>query len=407
VGLPILVVLLGAGVAFILVITGEEAGMDQPGERVASVETVTATLGTTEVTVHATGSVLPARAVRLEPQVSGRVVWVSPALRPGGRFREGEVLARIDDRDYRVAVEQQEAALQRAQVALQMEEGRKEIAEREWALLKPERTSERGRQLALREPQLKEAQAQLEAARAALSQALLNVERTVLRAPFHLAVNSENVDVGQVVRPGVPVAEVVGDQVFWIQVPVPMDDLPWLEIPGSQAVVSQELARDRRVLREGRAIDLLPSLEPGGMMAQILVSVEDPLGAEAKDGGSRGASSSVPLLLGTLAHVSLQGIPAMDVYAVPRVVLRRDDSVWLVSDSSTLVMKAVEVVHRGPDTLLIRGDLGEEPRFVTSMIDTPVEGMKLEIPGNGGGVGEQADPEPREARKGRGEGEGP
>lgn len=377
--LPVLVVVLGGAVALALFLTRDEAEMAGGEARVTPVETVRVSRGDRTVTVHTTGSVRPARRVGLEPQVSGRVDWVSPRLRPGGRFREGEVMARIDDRDYRVAVAQQEAAVLRGEVALQVEQGRKTVAEREWALLDSIPASDQGRKLALREPQLAEARATLEAARAALEQARLNVERTVIRAPFDLAVESENVDVGQVVRPGVPMAGVVGTRVFWIHVPVPVDELPWLEIPGSEATVTQNLARESTGRRAGRAVDLLPSVEQGGMMARVLVAVEDPLTGETGQGKVSVDRRPVPLLVGSVVQVSLQGVVADSVYAVPRAVLRRDDTAWLVSDSSTLQVVEVEVVHRGPDSLLLRGDLGESPRFVTSMIATPLEGMALAL----------------------------
>lgn len=379
VGLPILLVALGGIVALVLILTREEAEMAESEARVIPVETYRATRGDQIVTIHATGRVRASRNVRLEPEVSGRITWVSPRLRPGGRFREGEMLARIDERDYSVAVERQQAAVHRAEVALRTEEGRKEIAEREWALLENVQTSDRGRSLALREPQLEEAEAQLKAARAALGQARLNVERTTIRAPFDLAINSESVDVGQVVRPGTPMADVLGARVFWIEVPVAIGDLPWLEIPGGRATVVHDLARGRRVEREGRIIDLVPSVEAGGMMARVLVAVDDPLDGATGDGAGGVDSEAVPLLMGAVVEVTLYGEEARSVYAVPRAALRREGTVWLASDSSTLRLEEVQVVHRGPETLFLEGPLGEEPRFVISMISTPVEGMAVMV----------------------------
>lgn len=370
--LPILVVLAGAGAALALVAVKEETEVAEPTRRSHPVEAVEVSRESREVTVHATGRVEAARSVPLEAQVSGEVVWLSEKLRPGGRFRRGDTLLRIDDRDYRVAVRQQEAAVQRAEVRVQQEAGRKEIAEREWRLFDSIETSRQGRSLALREPQMKEARAQLEAARATLGQARLNVERTTIPAPFDLAVRDENVDLGQIVRPGAPVATVVGVHRFWITVSLPVSELPWLEVPGSDALVTLDLSRGETLVRRGRASDVLPAVQAGGMMAQVLVAVEDPLGESLED-------ESVPLLLGTVADVELRGSEADSVYSIPRAALRRDDTLWLVSDSATLQVVPVDVIHRGPDSLLVRGDLRRRERVVTSMIARPVEGMALEI----------------------------
>jgi RND family efflux transporter MFP subunit len=376
--LPLVVLAAGTGTTLLLIAMREEVEMGEPEARAYPVEVVEVERRDRDVIVHATGRVQASRSVRLEPQVGGRVQWISPGLRPGGRFREGEVLLRIDRRDYQVAVQQQEAAVQQAQVRLQQERGRKEIAEREWRLFDSIDTSERGRSLALREPQLKEAEAGLEAARAALRQANLNLERTTISAPFDLVLQEENVDVGQIVRPGAPVAHVAGYRRFWVAASVPLDELSWLRVPGSEARIAVELSRDRWVVRRGEAVDILPAVQTGGMMAQVLVAVDDPLGEELED-------ESVPLLLGTVANVEIRGTRADSVYALPRASLRRDDSVWVVSDSATLEVRTVDVVHRTPDSLLVRGNLGEGPRIVTSMLATPLEGMKLEVREGGGG----------------------
>ena len=81
-------------------------------------ETVLTTVRVREVapesvrlSVHSDGTVAPRTESALVPEVSGRIVWISPALLPGGSFSEGEPLLRIDDRDYRTAVTRAQAQL--------------------------------------------------------------------------------------------------------------------------------------------------------------------------------------------------------------------------------------------------------------------------------------------------------
>ena len=64
------------------------------------------------VTAH--GSVSPRTQSDLIPQVSGEVLWISPSLAAGGFFERGDVLARVDQADYRVARETARAAVARA-----------------------------------------------------------------------------------------------------------------------------------------------------------------------------------------------------------------------------------------------------------------------------------------------------
>ena len=67
-----------------------------------------------QLTVHSQGTVVPNMESELIPEVSGRVVWMSPSLVNGGYFESGAVLLRMDDSDYRTLLERARANLKRA-----------------------------------------------------------------------------------------------------------------------------------------------------------------------------------------------------------------------------------------------------------------------------------------------------
>lgn len=54
------------------------------------------------------GSVEPARSIDLTSRVSGQIIQVSPNFVPGGVFKEGEVILRIDPEDYELALKKKE-----------------------------------------------------------------------------------------------------------------------------------------------------------------------------------------------------------------------------------------------------------------------------------------------------------
>ena len=91
------------------------------------------------------GSVEAARRVTLSPEVTGRIVEVNPAVMPGGSLEAGKLLVRLDDRDYRLAVDQAQAAVEARRSELKIEEGRAVVARREWDGLAG-RIDARGRQ---------------------------------------------------------------------------------------------------------------------------------------------------------------------------------------------------------------------------------------------------------------------
>ena len=80
-----------------------------------------------------------------------------------------------------------------------------------------------------------EAEARLPVQRAARDQAAATLEKTIVRAPFDAIVQSENVDIGQLVGPSGPVATLIGTETFWVRVSIPIEQLAWLRFPEGEA----------------------------------------------------------------------------------------------------------------------------------------------------------------------------
>ena len=192
---PALICLAGVGVAAVFVATRPHAGRTAHEERGVPVRATPVEPSTQPVRVRAHGTVVAAQKVTLQPELNGRIVWMSDDLVPGGRVHAGDTLIRIDPRDYRAQVEQSRAQVEQSRLGIAEEQSRAVIAEREWELLRRQHGgSESGRELALREPHLRTAEAQLRAARSSMRQARTNLSRTTLDAPFDAFVESENAD---------------------------------------------------------------------------------------------------------------------------------------------------------------------------------------------------------------------
>jgi len=136
-----------------------------------------------QVKITAMGTVIPAREVVIQPRVSGHVAEMNPELIPGGYFSAGDILLRIDDQDYAIAVSQRKADVARAVMDLKTEESRQAIARKEWDILGSAiPATDKERDMALRKPQLKNATAALAPARSLLKKARLDVERPSMRS---------------------------------------------------------------------------------------------------------------------------------------------------------------------------------------------------------------------------------
>jgi RND family efflux transporter MFP subunit len=154
-------------------------------------------------TVTAFGVLSPRQSLELTTQVPGEITWVSDNLDAGGQVAEGDLLLRIDERDYAIAVASAEAHYAQAQATIDIEEGRSEIARLEWSAWQATHDEEMpANPLALREPQRAEAVARRKAIRAELDRAKLALERTAIRAPWPASVVAADAIVGQVVSVG-------------------------------------------------------------------------------------------------------------------------------------------------------------------------------------------------------------
>ena len=355
-----------------------------------------------DVVVRANGTVIPAYSVELMSEIGGRVVWKNPQLTAGGQIKEGEPLIKIDPRDYRLSVAQQQAALERARTEIELEQGRGEVAAQEWAQF-GEGAKAANAELALRKPQMRAAELGLKTAETSLKQARMQLGKTSIKSPFDAFVRVNATEAGRLVSPGQSLATLVATRVFTVVVSLPVDDLAWLKVPGtnaplltdeslaaayaaedqptafaklgSLAMITQEVG-SQKIQRPGIAVRLLGELDPVGRMARLLVSVQDPLGLNDPESERAG---ELPILLGAYVKVELQGKVVEDVVEVPRVALRDGDRVYVYQDAR-LEVRDVKVLRRDDDVVLVSAGLDDGDMLITSSIASPVVGMELRLP---------------------------
>jgi RND family efflux transporter MFP subunit len=372
VGIGFLILVLGVGATAGLVASRDVEEQTVPEEQSTPVEVVLAAPGEAIARIETTGVVAAAQQVSIVPQVSGALTMVSDQLIPGGRFAQGELMARIDSRDYQLGVEQERGRVQQAQVELAMERARQETARREWALLGNDGEAP---ELAARRPQLVAAELSQEAAKSGLSRAELALSRTAIRAPFNAMVLTESADVGQVVG-GSPIATLVGTDRFWVNVSVPVEQLIVLDIPGvrgesgSKAAVVQQVGGER-ITRSGEVLRLAGQLDPQSRTATLIIAVDDPLNLSA------GTDPGLPMLPGAFVDVVIEGRSMAGTFTVPRVALQGGDHVW-ISQDGRLARRDVTVGWRNGDEIVLTGGLSEGEQVITTPISFPIEGMAVQ-----------------------------
>jgi len=390
--LPLAILALGVAVAAVLMATRPVVGKAAPQDRSALVEVMPAAVSDHGVVLEAMGSVAAAREVTLRSRVAGYVSSLGARFTPGGLLRQGEKAVALDDADFRLALRQAQSAVDSAKADLDLEMGQQRVAQAQMEMLAQASGALEGdTSLALRQPQLAQARAALDDARAALEQARLNLERTVVRSPFNALVTERSVDVGAQVGTSDSLATLVGTDEYWVKAAVPVDKLRWIELPSGDAAGSaaQVTARSQAVPVPGRVLRLEGGLIESSRMAQVLISVPDPLGLH-RDGP--------PLLLDEYVTVRIGGRTMRGVVALPRTALREESQVWIHRDGK-LEIRPVAVAWRDTGTVYLFAGVSPGEQVVTSDIATPLAGMKLRV---AGGVQNRAQASPAaEAADGR------
>ena len=327
--------------------------------------------------VRAEGTVAPRTETELVPEVSGRVTMISESLAAGGFFEEGEVLLKIDRREYELAVVQARAAVAQAELKLATEQEEAAVARKEWESL----GQGEPRPLVVRAPQIAEAKAMLASAEAAFEKAEYDLERTVVKAPFAGRVWEKRVDVGQFVSRGSSIARLYSVDYAEVRLPIPDSDLAYVNLPLAYRGQKERAAGPRVTLManfagkrhrwQGRIVRTEGEIDPRTRMVQAIAQVDDPYG-EARPGRP-------PLAVGMFVEAEIDGNTATNVFVLPRIVLRGADQVLVVDKENRLRFRTVGILRTESDQVMIRSGLEPGERVAVSVVEAAVDGMKVHV----------------------------
>jgi len=408
--LPIVALALGMGIYWLFIATRhmpekQEPVVPSPLVRVMQVEP-----RDLRFKVASRGVVTPRTESDLVAEVRGRVLSVSSQLVVGGFFDEGDELLRLDDREHRIARD-------RARAAVSLRESEAKLAAADAARRRQLRSRGAASAADLEQFESRElvAKAALDEARAVLSQADLDLERTIVRAPFVGRVRERHVDIGQFVSPGTKIGRIFAVDYAEVRLPIQIDELAYLEAEfaglgrrvsveleeGGSAVLltgrlgGRDLDWDARLVRAEAAID------EQTRMLNVVARVDDPyllaVGVE-EDAGTLGVGSSqasagfaalgsvetptsvaamVPLPAGLFVSAEIEGRSVSDVFVIPVMALRDGDRVFIFDDEDRLRVRPVSVLRRDRSEIVIDGGLEAGDRVVVSPLRIYSEGMSL------------------------------
>ena len=319
--------------------------------------------------VNSQGSVMPSTESQLIPEVSGRVVWMSPNLVAGGYFTEGQLLVRVDDVDYRNSLARAQATLERAEAEEQ--HARYEYQRLE-SLAERNLTSRSQLENSLRAQRV--AGANLRDARANYEQAQESLDRTQMSAPFTGLVRSEAVDIGQFISRGSAIATLYASGQVEVRLPIADRQLAFLDLPPTlrgelpeglrpKVTLTTEYA-GQQLVWQGEIVRTEAEIDVSSRMVQLVARVPN-------------IDGQTPLTVGLFVNAKIEGLLAEDIVTLPRSALRNNGQVLVVDTDNKLQFRTIKQLRLYQDNVLVKSGLSRGERVCLSPLQTAIEGMTV------------------------------
>jgi RND family efflux transporter MFP subunit len=340
-------------------------------DHIVAVETIRPEYITCPRLIHALGTVMAERMIRLKPGISGKIVFVAHNFVKGRILEKGQVIVKIDDSDYKIQVKKAKSMLDKALADLAIEKGSQMIARKEAELVSQALGGEfTPGDLALRRPQFLKARAAVDRAAADLEKARLDLSRTIVRAPFNALVLEKQIDRGSFINPQETLATLVDVDTYKIEARVRPDHLKFLK-PGTRGqndtIIRFQYSDETRC---GRIAGPGGTMAAGSRMPSVIILVDDPLGLNMMKG-------SQPLILNDYVELVMQGGVLENVIVIPESALRPGDIVW-ACPGNRLELKKVHVAWKQNSRVFIDRGLNPGDPVIVSELSAAVQGMVVQ-----------------------------
>lgn len=370
--LPVLIVIGGFVLAGLIIVTGPTLEQQAPPDNAPIVRTWIAQPETVQLTIKAHGTVVPRTESDLVPEVAGRITRVSPSLVSGGFFKRGEVLLEVDAVDYELAVDQASAALAAARSELASAE---RAHTRQIDLVKRNLTSETQADDALN--RYRAAQARIQDVTAQLRRARRDLERTKLIAPYDGRVRSETVDVGQYVNRGAAVAKLYATDVAEVKLPIPDDELAFLNVPLdglSDTPDQQPQVRLQATFAgkfhtwHGRIVRTEGEIDAQTRMINVIAQVENPYGA---------TSNRPAFAVGLFVEGEIVGDMIEGVFVVPRSAIQANSQIYVIDGQGLLQFRDITILRAVGEEVYISDGIKPGDKVSLSTVGNAIQGMRV------------------------------
>jgi RND family efflux transporter MFP subunit len=387
------------------------------------VEALAAEFEEVPVLLKGYGEVKTLNVVSISSEVSGTVFEIHPRLEAGEIISKGDLIFKIDPRDYRAALKEATSSVKRLessilslkkqfeidQIRLKSLKRNAELAEKQFERLRTlfeadsvgtqsnvdaaeqayisasDQATQMARTVELYPIQILESESSLESARAMLSTAKANLERCEVRAPFNGRLKSVSIEKGQFVSAGREVVTLADDSILEIEVSLDSRDADkWLRFDGEgNAATAAWFGNLKQVGCMVRWTEATSDTHWEGTLHRVVNfdantrTLTVAIRILAKNAATEN-TDSLPLVDGMFCSVEIPGKSLKNVVKLPRWAVSYENTVYMSVDGR-LKTVPVEVARLDSDNAYISGGINPGDLVVTTRLVSPLENSLLTI----------------------------
>lgn len=328
-----------------------------------------------QTTIEANGIIKAHNEIILTSQVSGRVVTIHPQFEDGAFFKKGAILLELEEADFLTSVASAKANLAQAEAAHAQEKARSEQAKLNWEDLGYD---EEPNDLVLRLPQLKEAVARVNSAQTQLAQAVRNLSRSKIKAPFDGRVIERNVGISQSISANTVLSKIYSIDYAEVRLPISSQDMKNLKLPEApddkplEIILSDSLNEENESTWKAKIVRTEGALDQNSLELFAIARIPDPFGKK---------SGNPTLRIGQPVKAVIPGTVINDVFRIPRMAVRQLRMIYLVDkNNSTIRGSIINPINESEDYIFIKdASITEGTLLATTPMSWVPEGAQVQI----------------------------
>ncbi len=361
------------------------------------------------------GTAEPEKIWKAISEVSGKIVWISDRLDSGFFFTKGDKLLEIDKSLYKLKIIQNEAEIKKIEAnILELKATKKNVEEslellkkilafnikefernKKLAISKAVSTSalekaeinvlsqktniqELNNSLSLIPSQLQYQQAQLEAAKSLLSEIKLDIEHTVISAPFDCRISSVKIEISQYIQKGQELLTAGSTDAVEITAQVDtgrLDILTLYHTGENINYTNNHLALKALVKFQPNGkeyvwnaiCDRIEAIDPNTRTVGVVVIVSNPYNTQ---------NNKPALTKGMYCEVDIIGPPQDNCTVIPRAAIH-ENKVYRVSKDNRLDIVDIDIKFKLSEFCVIKSGISPGDIIITSDVLPAINGMKL------------------------------